>query len=322
MKDKKLIDLLKTDDLGQVPDDTGSSLLPKPIADKIIEEITETNILRGLFPKITVPKNARNLTIPVIQYGTSVNVYTVGYGADVTDGRNEQAFTTDAVVLTPRLLVAYLDVIEDDLETAGIDLARYLRKALTKKIAEAEAKAMLTGSYQSGPGAYSRIFNGIYTIASGSSCASTAVTYTDSDNLVDKIADARKNLGVYGNDPSDLVLLCSLTFGNKLRKTDRVYNAQYGLEADVLKRGTLPAIMGIKVFETSYLDGTESGEVALLVRKDAFIIGERKAIWVREKDLVEKFSKRIIIAEEIDFKPQLKNSSDKFEGIVLIHKSS
>jgi len=80
--------------------------------------------------------------------------------------------------------------------------------------------------------------------------------------------------------------------------------------------------MGIKVFETSYLRGTESGEVALVVRKDAFILGERKAIWVREKDLVERFSKRIIIAEEIDFKPQLKNSSDKFEGLVLIHKSS
>lgn len=320
---KKLMDLIKADNLGQIEDDTGGNYLPKPIADKVIEEITEANILRKIFPTITVPKNARSLTVPSILFGSSLNVYKVSYGTEITpDSLNETTIDTSRpVVLTPQLLVTFVDIIEDDLETAGIDLARAIRKALTLKLAEAEEKAMLTGASSAGT-SYSTIFDGLCTIASGASCANSPVTYNNSDDLVDKIADARKELGVYGSNPADLVLICSLTFGNRLRKEDKVANASYNPSSDLLKTGSLPPIMGIKVFETSYLDGTESGEVALLVRKDAFLLGVRKDIFVREKDITEKFSKRIILAEEIDFKPAFVNTSDKVEGLIKIHYSS
>jgi hypothetical protein len=101
-----------------------------------------------------------------------------------------------------------------------------------------------------------------------------------------------------------------------------VYNQSYRVDSDVLKTGTLPPISGITVIETTHLEEKEAGEVAVLVRKDAFVIGERKRVFFRTDDIVEKFSKRLIIAEEIDFKPQLLNASDKYEGMVLIHKSS
>jgi len=322
-KVKKLLDLIKADDLGQIPDNTGSNILPKPVSKKVIEEITESNILRKIFPKINVPKNARNLTIPSVLYGTDLNVYKVSYGTEIAPGTlNETTIdTSKPIVLTPQLLVAFVDIIEDDLETAGIDLAKAIRQALTKKLAEAEEKAMLLGSAGAGSG-YNTIFDGIYTIASSSSCATSPVTYSASDDIVAKIADARKALGVYGRNTNDLVLICSLTFGNRLRKNEKLYRADFRPDTDLLKTGTLPPVMGIKVFETSYLDGTESGEVAILVRKDAFILGVRKDIFVREKDIEEKFSKRIILAEEIDFKPVYKNTNDKVEGLVKIHLGS
>ena len=324
-KKRTLIEMIKADDLGQVDDDTGASLLRKPLAEQVIEEITQINFLRRIFPKITVPINSRNLTVPSVLFGSDVNVYKVAYGTEITPGGGLSETTIDTsrpIVLTPQLLVAFVDIIEDDLETAGVDLARYIREALTKKIAEAEEKAMFTGAAGAGTG-YTTIYDGVYTIAAGANCATTPVTYTlGTDNLVDKLADARKDLGVYGNDPSELVLLCSLTFGTHLRKVDRIYKGHYGLGGEVLTDGTLPPIMGIGVWETSYLDAVESGEVALLVRKDAFVIGERKGIFIRQKDIEEKFSKRIIMAEEIDFKGQFKNTSDKYEGLVLIHAGS
>ena len=318
--DQQLLDLIKADDLGQL-DTPGGDDLPRPIAKKIIEEIVEKNIIRRLFPSIQVPKSARNLTIPVITYDSN-NVKTIGYGTNVASALSEQTFSTGSVILTPRLLVAYVDVIEDDLETAVVDLAKYIRQTLTTQLAAAEEIAMLKGVYASGNQTYDKAFDGLWTVAKGDgtlSAAKSPVTFSDSDDLVFKIADAKKNLGVWGKNPNDLVLICGSKFANGLRKTDKVYSQQYRVDTDVLKTGNLPPILGIKVLETTYLDDKYAGNCAILVRKDAFIIGVRKNVFFRTKDIEDEFKKRIIIAEEIDFKPVLKNSAGTYEGIIALY---
>ncbi len=327
MKDKKelkkLLDIIKEDDLGQLDSPSGDDL-PRPIASKVVEEMTERNILRKLFPSITVPKSARNLTIPTLTYDSN-NVKTIGYGTSVTSNLDEQTFATGSVILTPRLLVAYVDLIEDDLETASVDLAKWIRQTLTHKLAEAEELAMLKGTYTSGTQTYDKVFDGINTIAAGTgtySAATSEVTYTAEDTLSFKVAEAKTNLGVYGKNPKDLILLCGSSFANDLRQEDQVYNANYRVDADILKTGTLPPIYGIKVVETTNLDSVNSGDVAILVRKDAMVTGIRKNVFFRTDSVVEEFKKRIIIAEEVDFKAQLKNGSGNYEGIVRIKKGS
>lgn len=323
--DKKMLDILKADNLGRVPDEVSTlddqdKYLPKEISNRIVTQLIEENFMRRMFPRVTVPIGVRNLTVPAIVYGAN-NVRVIGYGEDVTAG-SETEFSTKSVVLQPRLLVTYVDIIEDDLESAGVDTARIIRETLTKKLAEAEERAELFGAYSASSGAYSNIFSGVYTIAAGASCAKTPVTYISTDKLTFKVMDAIKKLGVYGRDARNMVLLCSTTFGRDLRKEDVVYNQSYRRDTDVLKSGTLPPIAGVTVIETTHLDEKEAGKVAILVRKDAFLIGERKRVFFRTDDIVEKFSKRLIIAEEVDFKPQLINGSDKYEGICLIHQSS
>jgi len=318
--EKKLLDLIKADDLGQLDSPSGDDL-PRPIAKKVIEEIKEKNIIRRLFPSIQVPKSARNLTIPVLTYGSN-NVKTIGYGTSIASALNEQTFSTGSVILTPRLLVAYVDVIEDDLETAIVDLAKYIRQTLTTQLAAAEEIAMIKGVYASGNQTYDKAFDGIWTVAKGEgtlAAATSPITFSSSDNLVDKIADAKNALGVYGKEPVNLVLVCGSKFATNLRKTDRVYSQEYRVDTDVLKTGHLPPILGVKVLETTYLDDKYAGNCAVLVRKDAFIIGIRKNVAFRTKDLVDEFKKRIIIAEEVDFKPVLKNSSGTYEGIVALY---
>jgi len=321
-KEKKLVDMIKADDLGQLDSPSGDDL-PRPMSSKVVEELVETNYIRRMFPSITVPKSARNLTIPVLTYDSN-NVKTIGYGTDVT-GLTEQSFTTGSVILTPRLLVAYVDFIEDDLETASIDLARWIRQTLTHKLAEAEEIAMLRGVYAAGTQTYDKAFDGLHAVANGAATyvsATSKISYSSSDNLVDKVADAKKALGVYGSNPRNLTILCDSAFANALRKTERIYSQNYYIDSDVLKTGTLPPILGIKVIETTLLDAVNSGNgVAILVKNDAFVTGVRKNVFFRTDDIVEKFSKRIIIAEEVDFKPQLKDSSGNYEGIVELYST-
>jgi len=324
-KVKELLDLIKADDLGQVPEPAGlPALLPKPMADKVIEEIREANVVRRMFPSINVPVSTRNMTVPVVVYGAANNVRTIGYGEDATGG-TETAPVTKSIVVIPRLLVTYLDVIQDDLESAGIDLARYIRKALTMKIAEAEEEAMILGVYNAASGSYLNIFNGIFTVANGVNCAHAAIEFAPADDLVEKIADAKQALGAYGRNAKDLLLLVSYTFANRLRKIEKLYNVNFMPGTDVLKTGSFQPIHGIKVIEVAGLDSVDagggSGECAILVRRDAFLFAQRKGIWVKEKELEETFSHRIIMAEEIDFRPQLLNASDKYEGMVVIADS-
>ncbi len=323
--DQKFLDLLKADNLGRIPDNVPSrddqdKYLPKELSDKIVKQLVEENFIRRLFPRVTVPVSMRNMTIPAIVYDSNA-VRVIGYGSDVTSG-SEQTFTTKSIVVSPRLLVTYVDMIEDDLESAGVDTARLIRETMTIRLAEAEERAELFGVYNASDGTYLNSFNGIYTIAAGSNCAVSPITYSASDKKSFKVMDAKKAMGVYGRDARNLVLICSSTFANALRQEDVVYNQSYRVDSDVLKTGTLPPIAGVTVIETTHLDEKESGEVAILVRKDAFVIAERKRVFFRTDDIPEKFSKRLIIAEEVDFKPQLINGSDKYEGIVLIHKAS
>ena len=321
-ENKKIIDLLKADDLGQLDSPSGDDM-PRPVTSKVVAELQEQNYLRRFFASIAVPKAARNLTIPVVTYGANT-VKTIGYGTDVT-GNTEQEVATGSVILIPRLLVAYVDIIEDDLETASIDLAKWIRQTLTTKLAEAEELAMLKGVYTAGTQNYDKLCDGIYKVAHADGTfvgATTKISYDAADVLTEKIAKARADLGVYGTDPNKLMLFCDSAFALKLRSEDRVYNQSYRVDSDLLKTGNIPPIMGVKVMETSNLNSLNSGNgIAILVRKDAFITGVRKNVFFRTDDIVAKFSKRIIIAEEIDFKAQLKNSGGNYEGVVELYAS-
>lgn len=320
MNEKDLVKLLKASGLGQVPDETGTNVLPKQVSDLIIEDIRRANVCRRLFRSITV--SGKTLSIPVIRSSTD-NVYKIGHGTQVNaGGRSEVAFSTDAAVLIPKLLVAYTVMLEEDLETAVIDVARYVRQELATALAAAEEKMMLVGVKDDPSTAYTSVADGLYTIAADvDKCATTPITYSDSDDLTEKIADAVKSLGAYGEDRSKLVLLASTTFANRLRKTDKLINVNYVPAADVVSTGSLPPIAGVKIIESSYLDAKENGEVALLVRIDTPIIGDKKKISIRKKSIAESFSIMLIAAEQVDFKCVRLDANDKALGLVLIHKS-
>ena len=315
--------ILKGADLGAIPDNVSAAndFLPKEVSSKIIEELVEANIMRSYCQTLNVA--GRSLSVPRILFGDDVNAYKVAYGVDVRTGNSETGFATKSVVLEPQLLVAFTKLLDSDLDTAGVDLANYIRRSLTLTLARAEERAMMVG-VESGSGSYVDMFDGIYTIANDSGkCAQTPVTYGDSDDLVDKISDAIKGQGVYGQDRGMLVLFASNTFANKLRRSDKI--AQVGTynvaEKGVTRSGSLPLIHGVKIVESSVLEAKNAGEVAILARVDGAMLGQRGSIIFRRKLIEEQFSTLLIMAEVIDFVWSLQNASDKAVGLTLIKKS-
>lgn len=315
--------ILKTADLGQIPDNVSAdnNFLPKEVSAKIVEEITAANIMRQYVQRLTVAN--RSLSVPRINYGDTVNAYKVAYGTDIRTGNSETAFATNATVLEPQLLTAFTNVLESDLETAGMDLSNYIRKSLALTLARAEERGMLVGVKGAGAG-YATMFDGLYTIAAGANCAQTPVEYEDADSLVDKISDAIKGQGVYGEDRGMLVCIAANTFANRLRKDSKIqqvgtYNVA---ELGVTRSGTLPLIHGVKIIESSVLETVEDGECAVLARVDGGILGERGGIIFRKKAIEEAFMQLLIMAEVIDFKWSLYNSAEKATGLTLIHKAS
>ncbi len=325
VEDVNILKFLKTADLGQVPDNVSdaNNYLPKEVSAKIIEEIIAANIMRGYAQTLNV--SGRSLSIPRILYGDAINAYKIAYGVDVTaGGREEVKFTTKSVVLEPQLVATYADMLEVDLDTADMDVSNYIRKSMALALARAEEKAMLVGEEGAGT-SYLELFDGLYTIANDSGkCAQTPVTFEDDDDLTDKISDAVKSLGVYGEDRNMLVLFAANTFANNLRKSDKIqqvgtYNQS---EKGVTRTGSLPLIHGVKIVESSVLETKDSGECAILARVDGGMIGQRGQILFRKKDLMETFQVRVIMAEVIDFVWALQNVDDKALGLVLLKKSA
>jgi len=318
--DAKDFNILKFAEAGQIPDvvSAANNVLPKDVSAKIIEEIVAANIMRGLVQQVAVPN--RSLSIPRILYGQDVNAYKIAYGVDITTVASEVEFSTKATVLEPQLVATFTDLLESDLDTAGMDLAMYIRKALALNLARAEENAMIQGAAGSGTG-YLTTFDGVYTIANDpSKCAQTPVTYTTSDSLVDKVSDAIKAQGVYGEDRGRLVVVAANTFANRLRKDDKI--AQVGVynmnETGITRTGVLPMIHGVRVVESSVLETKLGGECAILMRTDGGIVGQRGDILLRNRNIIEAFKVRLIMAEAIDFKWTLYNSAEKALGLTLI----
>jgi len=321
------LNVIKGAGLGQIPDNISGdgTYLPKPVSDKIIEEILHVNVMRKFVQ--VIPVSAKNITVPTVIYGVddSINAYKVSYGTDVRTGNSEAGFTTGGIVLTPQLLVVFNTVLEHDLETAGLDLAKYIMKTLTQTIAKAEEACLVRGSENASSNSYLSLFNGIYTIAADATlCAQTPITFSASDDRVAKIADAIKSLGALGDDRGSLVLVVSNTFANALRKSDKIITVgDYApREASAIRTGILPRIHGVDVIESSQLEAAGTGDVAVLMRKDGGLLGQRGKIIFRKKVIEESFSQLLIMAEEIDFEWGFKNTSDKALGIVLIKPSA
>jgi len=287
-----------------------TGLLPKPIADEMIRVIEETNWMRKIFRTIKVP--ARTLTIPTVTLDYSgVLQAKTGYAPS---GLSNTAPSVGSILLEPGKLAAKGALQIDDINDSSVDVIDLLLQNFAIAFGRAEERAMLLGVERDRTKtALLSVFLGLYTIAADHS-TTTAVTYNPATAyaVADCLSSAIKELGVYGRNKGDLVLIGSPDFCDYMRRDKSLRDNMYG-SAEVIRKGELPKVFG---------QGQGSNKAcAILIPKSEAIIGDRRQFKVTPDADPASDAMNYYAYESVDFRLQHMTSST-YDAIVLIDQAS
>jgi len=157
-------------------------------------------------------------------------------------------------------------------------------------------------------------FNGLRNFACGTNvdAGSGALTLAD-------ISTGIQNLDVFGRDKSELLLICSLREENTLRQLLGINLAvnQLGLTGTALP-GEIGKVWGVPVVATNLLEvGADNSSEALLVNKNAAVIGDRRIFTIKSSDevLLRTDQLLIVASERLAFQAQYCESVVKITNI-------
>lgn len=292
-------------------DDADGGYLPKPIADEVVKYITEINWCRQLFR--TIEMKNKTLDLPVITSGRSTvgaGVYYVPSQVDISGKATQIGPKLHSVRLEAKKFMAYANVDEDDIEDATLDVVDLLLESFAEAFAEAEEQAMLIGDVDYGTADSPRkAFNGLLTLAQDASMTvdqALTTTALEVAGIEEAISLAIKKLGKYGRNKGNLVCFVDSGIAEALRRSKRLVNLYQfaGVRDGVGPAGDQAAtIYGVKILESSYLDGSVGGKtgVGVICPKDEPIIGDRRLIKIKSRELIEDDKRRYVISERLDF---------------------
>ena len=292
-------------------DDADGGYLPKPIADEVVKYITEINWCRQLFR--TIEMKNKTLDLPVITSGRSTvgaGVYYVPSQVDISGKATQIGPKLHSVRLEAKKFMAYANVDEDDIEDATLDVVDLLLESFAEAFAEAEEAAMLIGDVDYATADSPRkAFNGLLTLAQDASMTvdqALTTTALEVAGIEEAISLAIKKLGKYGRNKGNLVCFVDSGIAEALRRSKRLVNLYQfaGVRDGVGPAGDQAAtIYGVKILESSYLDGAVGGKtgVGVICPKDEPIIGDRRLIKIKSRELIEDDKRRYVISERLDF---------------------
>lgn len=307
-----------------VPDNTGGTPthdLPKPIADEVIKKIEEVNWCRKLFRVLSVP--ARTLTVPVVNFDYD-NVKQAAIGG-APSGLSNTTPSVGSIVLEPAKLAAKGALNVDDINDASLDVVDMLLENFAIAFGRQEERTMLLGNDRDRTSTDAlKAFYGLYHIAANLA-STTPVTYNPSTAyaVVDAVSEAIKELGVYGRNKGDLVLIVSSSMADYFRKDKSLRYNMLG-DAGVVKSGSLPKVFGVEVVETTYLDGQGQGSnkaAGILLPKSEVVIGDRRKFKVTPDNDPANDAVNYYAYESVDFQLMHKTDSN-YDAIVLIDQVS
>jgi len=287
------------------------NFLPVEYAKEFIELVREKNYCRELFRTITMP--TASFEIPRID--ADATVYYVSGEATAPAAKSDltSAFA-GKVTLAAKKLMAYTDISNEVEEDSKVAMLPLIKEAFAQGVATAEEKAMIQGDTGLGWANAQdarKAFDGVLKLGAGKT-----VDYATS--LLATIEAARIAMGKYGRGVDKLILLVSPYTASKLRQETAVLTVEkYGPNATILK-GELGQYMGIKLVESPYIPEEltalcmEGGApqvadkgVAVLMRRDAVVIGDRRKVKFESDKIIEADALRVVISERIDLKQTL-----------------
>jgi HK97 family phage major capsid protein len=280
---------------------------------RIQNAMREDLVVENLFT--TIPMSTATLNMPINpEAGDATWVHSAAYrsvtapwdesgdGSDTSTGAAQDHQLDEQIMIAYKLATREYIGYEEE-EDSIVALAPVINDAIARRMARASDLAHLRGAgVLTNTVAYDPILG-----LEGRGANTTDVTVAGgagwkANVSEDDVADMRRNLGLYGLDPSALVLLCSHDYYYELMKLPNFkFVDTYGPAAATIHKGEVGRIFGVRVIVSQQFDnaalttGTIGTTVAIMTRPSNFLRGELRGLTTEsDKDVINQ--KRVIVS--------------------------
>ena len=276
-------------------------------------EIRRQLVVAGTIRQIAMPQPFMKLPINPDAGADATWVANSDFGAAASSGTARTHALKDIEISSAKLATKEYIAFEEE-EDGLIALVPIIRDAITRRMAKTLDKSMLLGN-DVGATTYAAGINGL-AYYDGAASASPTVAVGGKLTFA-KFLDARRALGVWGLEPSELIMFVSqaayydLLDDSTFQSTDKVSESR-----NTLITGQVGLITQTPVVVTAQMTGAAANDaLAVLVNPRNFVVGNHRAMRIDTDDEVIN-QRRVIVASMRIAMARL--TSNEGSGVVAI----
>ena len=245
--------------------------------------------------------NALNLTVPVTAdiAADATWVSRANYGTANSSGSEVTSTRTEATMKAHKL-AAHEYLIDEEEEDSILAVAQFIRDSMIRRMGRTWDKALLRGANNEGGG---DPINGIITSADTANLEIAMDGALATDKVtVDDLQSVRRQLGVWGLDPSSLIYIVSnAAYYDLLEDPDFRTMDLVGTNATIL-RGQIGAVNGSPVVVSGEFEAKAASKVPVVcLNPMAFIMGELRSLrFERDRDVLKQ-SELLVASTRVGF---------------------
>ena len=256
-------------------------------------EVRRRLVVAPLFRQIAMQTNV--MKIPVNpEAGTAQWIDNSSFGSSTSAGNNATHALKEITLSAYKVATNEYTAYEEE-EDSLIAIMPVIRDGMIRRIARAVDKALLRGADTTGDP-----IKGLASAAGSST--QTGITNTTTAVTVANLRNMRKQLGVWGLDPADVVYIVnSSVYYNLLEDTVFQTMNQVGPQATLLtgqigQIGNSPVLVSGELGDPSATAGTTFANVgAICVAPGNFVVGNQRGLRIDTQELVET-QRRVMVA--------------------------
>ena len=282
-------------------------------SNQLMEELKLILKVEALFPKIRMPEGVHTLHIP------GKLSETVAYLISPGDDAIESAIDATRVSFWTKRIKTMVSVTDQANQETVTAITELIRQEMVNSLARATEKAIIMGDNgYSDANDVKKAFDGLLKMARD---AGNTIDNGGGAVTTDKLLELRRQLGVYGLDLSNLVLLAPVDVAYQLLELPEVMTFdKYGNNFTVLT-GEIGRIWGMPIVVSEYIshtlkaDGTEGDpnsddKTALLaVHRQYFAVADRGTIGLEIERRAVSSSNVYVSFRDLDFKKVAVNAT-------------
>jgi len=295
---------------------TGTEFVPTGFSQELINEFRQDLVVAGQFRSVNMPTKVYQLPVQ----GAPGTAYLVGENTGDSGQTAIPSSTpgTAKVTFTAKDIATLVHVSNDETEDSIIPMVPFIQGNMLRSLAVALEDAIINGD-DSGTHQDSDVtsasdarkaWKGLRKYALANNYKVDVSTF----NLA-ALRSMRKMMGKYGTNPSRLAFIVSNSAYNQLLGISEVETMQNFGSAATVVNGVLERIDGIPVFVSPQMrqdlnasgvyDGTTTTKTGLLlVHRDAFLLGDRQQIELRQEASPIEYRQQKLVADmRLDFEP-------------------